>query len=180
MRRLDLQLIEFSTVVVRELRVVLTLVVAGVYVYVDEVVRVCVVSAPRLVRDVERLAACAFLRELDGPCEELRIDLEPDLGEVVLNDLRPQRRGPAVRLVEDHVAVTGVALRELLRGSDVRLLEREQVCITEAGHAGRQDLVGPLTGEVAALREERTPVDHLVDGLPERDVVLEDAARRWP
>ena len=69
-------------------------------------------------------------------------------------------------------------VRELLGSAHVRLLERVQVGVTEARHARRQDLVGPLARQVAALRKQRAPVDRLVDGLPQRHVVLEDAARR--
>ena len=174
-RRIERRVVEVRDVVV----------VRGVQVVarqqdVDEVVRIGVVGDPALRRDVERLATGAFLVDLDGAGERVRVHVEADLLQVELKDLGRERSRATVRgVVLDVLAVLDARLRHpLLGGGDVRLLERVQSRVAEAGEARRQDLIGPLTGEVTALGEQRRAVDRVVDGLRERGAVraLEERA----
>jgi hypothetical protein len=71
--------------------------------------------------------------------ELLHLDVEADLLQVELQDLRAQRSRAAVLRVEHDLPVAHVALRELLRVLHVHVLERVEIGVAEAGHPGRED-----------------------------------------
>jgi hypothetical protein len=144
---------------------------------VQEVVRVRIVRLPPTEVELERLAAPPGRGRERARGEVPRVHVDPDLREVELDDLRDRQVRAAV--AGEHQRVRRAPLHQRLRLVQVRLrvLQRPDLEVAEPGDPGRQDLVGPLAGEVAPLREDRLPVDRQVDGLADVDVAEEPARR---
>ena len=159
---------------VRRVDVVVGLDPAAVEQHVDEVRRIRIVGEPALEREVERLTARRRLLVLDDAVEQLDLDVDADLLQVELHRLRDRRALRRVERVHHGLAVARVALRERLRLRVVRALQRVDVEVLEARHPDRDELVGPVAGQVAVLGDHEPPVDRVRHGLPQLRVVLED------
>ena len=96
-----------------------------------------------------------------GPDSRPHLDVEPDLGELLLGCLRDRERLRTVVRVEDRLSAAEVAARERSRPFEVRTFEWIDVGVPETRQARRQILVREAIREWRAGRgsRERAPVD---------------------
>ncbi len=135
---------------------------------VDEVERVGVVGEPAGRREVVRLAGCRESREELRSGEELRLDVDLDRGEVLLDGLRPLVAEGRVLGVQDSRRRHLPRRRgEGLGRDEIRPAEWVEVVVTEAGHPRRQDLVGRSVAVCTLGGRHGRPVERVVDRLPQ-------------